>query len=197
MKVRLVVINLEGKALQWHQNWSKFKRGNEAVTWEAYVQALEERFGEHNGQDPMAELLALKQTGKVCDYHDQFEFLLGRVELSEEYVVSFFLNGLKNVIQQSVKMFMPKTLSQAYALAHLQETTLKTLQQELNLNHKKPYPLLTTPNYQSRISSSSPLLPTPRYPPKPQPKNTYIHNNSNHNPTFNTSRIRPIIDFDD
>ena len=131
------------------------------------MQALEKRFGAHNGQDPIIELLVLRQNGKVCDYHDQFESLLGRVELNKEYVVSFFLNGLKNVIQQPVKMFMPKTLSQAYAFAHLQETTLKTLQQELNLNHKKPYPLLTTPNYQPRTSPSSPLLPTPRYPPKP------------------------------
>ena len=117
------------------------------------MQALEERFGEHNGQDPMAELLALKQTGKVCDYHDQFEFLLGRVELSEEYAVSFSLNGLKSAIQQPVKMFMPKNINQAYAIAYLQETTLKTLQQELIPSNKKLPPLLPTPR--------PPLLPTP------------------------------------
>ena len=81
------------------------------------------------GKDPMAELLKLKQTGKVSNYYDQFESLLGKVELSEEYVVRFFLNGLKNEIQQPMKMFMPKTLHQAYPLAYLQETTLKTLQQ--------------------------------------------------------------------
>ena len=88
---------------------------------------MEGHFGDHTGQDPMAKLLSLRQTGKVFDYHDQFEALLGRVELSEEYAVSFSLNGLKSAIQQPVKMFMPKNLNQAYALAHLRETTLKTL----------------------------------------------------------------------
>ena len=73
---------------------------------------LEERFGEYINGDPMTELLTLKRKGKVSTYHDQFEFLLGRVELSKEYKVSFFLNDLKPVIQQQVRMFMPKTLNQ-------------------------------------------------------------------------------------
>ena len=99
LKVKLESINLEGRALHWHQNWVKFKKRNKAVPWEVYVQAMKDRFGDHQGLDPMSELLSLKQTGKVCDYHDQFESLLGRVEISEEYAISFFLNGLKSVIQ--------------------------------------------------------------------------------------------------
>ena len=106
----------KGRALQWHQNWVKYKKGNVNVTWEEYVQALEGKFGDHNKGDPMAELLNLKQLGTVSHYHDQFEYLLGMVDLSEEYTISFFLNGLKLVIQQ-VKMFMPKNLNQAYTLA--------------------------------------------------------------------------------
>ena len=31
LKVKLAAINLEGKGLHWHQNWVKFKKGNEAV----------------------------------------------------------------------------------------------------------------------------------------------------------------------
>ena len=131
----------------------------------------------------MFELLSLKQTGKVCDYHDQFESLLRRVEISEDYAISFFLNGLKNAIQQPVRMFMPRTLNQAYALAHLQETTLKTLQQELTTPNKKPLPpLLPTPR--------PPLLPTPKQFPKPPQK-------PNTNLAYPNSRMRPSIDFDD
>ena len=84
-----------------------------------YVQALEEIFGDLNSRDPMAELLSLKQWGKVSNYHNEFEFLLGRIDLSKEYVVSFFLNGLKLVIQQEVGIFIPKTLNEAYTLALL------------------------------------------------------------------------------
>ena len=89
------------------------------VTWETYVQALESRFGELAHGDPMAKLLKIKQTGTVFEYHDSFEFWLGRVDIIKEYAVSFFLNGLKPVIQQPVKMFMPKLLSQAYVFAQL------------------------------------------------------------------------------
>ena len=97
-QVRLASINLSGRALQWHQNWIKYKWGNQVVTWDAYVKALEDRFGEQGCGDPITELLSLKQTGTVSSYHDQFECLLGKVEQSKEYAVSFYLNGLKKVL---------------------------------------------------------------------------------------------------
>lgn len=100
--VKLAAINLEGRALQWHQNWIKYKKGTTNVSWAEYVQALEGRFGDLSIGDPMAELLALKQSGTVSQFHDKFEFYLGRVDLTEEYAISFFLNGLKPLIQQQV-----------------------------------------------------------------------------------------------
>ena len=81
--MKLATINLIGRALQWHQNWSKFKKTTRNVSWEEYVQELEKHFGDHIGQDPMVELLSLKQTGKVSNYHDQFETLLGKVDLTK------------------------------------------------------------------------------------------------------------------
>ena len=118
-KVKLAVINLEGRALQWHQNWRKYKGGEESISWEDYIEAVESRFGEQGHKDPMSELLGLKQTGNVSTYHDQFEFWLGRVNISEEYAVSFYLNGIKPAIQWQVRMFMPKTLNQALTLVKL------------------------------------------------------------------------------
>ena len=170
MKVKLATINLEGRALRWHQNWVKYKKGTTNVAWEDYVKALDDRFGDLSSGDPMAELLALKQSGTVSHFHDQFEFYLGRVELTEAYAVSFFLNGLKPVIQQQVRMFTPKTLNQAYTLAQLQETSLKTLQQELQ---KKP-PILPHPNPFPRIQPK-PITATPNNPStytKPFQRNT-------------------------
>ena len=69
------------------------------MLWSKYVNALENRFGEQGHKDPMSELLKFKQVGTISSYHDQFEFWLGRIEISEEYVVSFYLNGLKPIIQ--------------------------------------------------------------------------------------------------
>ena len=65
----------------------------------------------------MVKQQTLKQSGTISNYHDQFEFLLGKVDLSEEYVISSLLSGLKLVIKEQVRMFMPKTLNQAYTLA--------------------------------------------------------------------------------
>lgn len=50
------------------------------------------RFGELY-DDPMAELKALKQTGSVHEYHDMFDALTGRLQLSEEYLLSCYLGG--------------------------------------------------------------------------------------------------------
>ena len=88
-------------------------------------------------------MLSLKQLGTVSVYHDQFKFLLGKVDLTKKHTVNIFLNGLKNVIQPQVRMFILKILYQTFALAKLQETTLQTL------------------------ARKAPLLPTPSNLPKP------------------------------
>ncbi|XP_042051546.1 uncharacterized protein LOC121796836 [Salvia splendens] len=120
-KVCLAVINFEGRALQWFQNWSKYQDRAMSTPWPLFLQALEARFGDQLLGDPMTELLALKQTGAFAEYHDRFELLLGRVSLSESYAISHFINGLKPVVQKAVRMFMPQTLVHAYALARLQD----------------------------------------------------------------------------
>lgn len=133
LKVKLAAVNLEGRALQWHVNWIRYMGGNELVIWEEYVAALEIRFGTQGHKDPIYELLKIKQTGTVSAYHDLFEFLLDRVTVSEDYAVSFFINGLKPIIQQQVKMFFPKTVSQAYDLAQLfEDLAARTYSYEAN-----------------------------------------------------------------
>ena len=119
-KVRLAIINLEGRALQWFHNWAKYQEVPTATPWPLFLQALEGRFGDHLLGDPMSELLALKQTGSFAEYHDRFELLLGRVSISEAYAISHFVNGLRPYVQKTVRLFMPQTLVHAYALARLQ-----------------------------------------------------------------------------
>ncbi|XP_042038066.1 uncharacterized protein LOC121783946 [Salvia splendens] len=64
-KVRLAVINFEGRALQWFQNWSKYQDRAMTTPWPLFLQALEARFGDQLLGDPMTELLALKQSGAI------------------------------------------------------------------------------------------------------------------------------------
>ncbi|XP_042013895.1 uncharacterized protein LOC121762165 [Salvia splendens] len=154
-KVRLVVINFEGRALQWFQNWSKYQDQSMSTPWPLFLQALEARFGDQLLGDPMTELLALKQSGSFADYHDRFELLLGRVSLSESYAISHFINGLKPSIQKVVRMFMPQTLVHAYALARLQDMSVP-VKDNLPPNARRFIPQDTRTSH-----TTAPLLSTP------------------------------------
>ena len=122
VKVKIAAMNLEGKALQWHQIFMKSRLTREAPSWEEYVKELSSRFGDSLYDDPMGELKSLKQTGSVQEYHDLFEELLNRVDLPEDYATSCFISGLKPDIQLSVRMFMPKNIRHARILARMEET---------------------------------------------------------------------------
>lgn len=54
---------------------------------------------------PMAELMNLKQIGMIQAYMDMFDKILNNVYLSEEYIKSCLLSGLKGKIQYQVRMF--------------------------------------------------------------------------------------------
>ncbi|KAL0329173.1 UNVERIFIED_CONTAM: hypothetical protein Sradi_4904000 [Sesamum radiatum] len=93
-KVKLAAMHLEGRDLQWHQVYMKSRMTREVPNWEEYIRALYDRFGTQLYDDPMAELMNLKQVGIVQHYLDKFDELLNRVHLLESYVVSCLLAGL-------------------------------------------------------------------------------------------------------
>ena len=113
-------------------------------------------------QNPL-ELLSLKQTGTIVEYHDQFVFLLENVELFEGYAISLFLNGLKNAIYKHVKMFKPTTFQQAFVIAKFQEFILKKLHQESTTTLQQSL-LPPNPTQIPKITSKhQPLLPDSQF----------------------------------
>ncbi|PKA46982.1 putative mitochondrial protein [Apostasia shenzhenica] len=134
-KVKLASIYLDGIALEWHQN---FSRSNPTpIGWGVYKEAIKERFGETAYDDPMYELSILKQTGTIQDYNNQFDALLTRVVLPENYVVSCYLGGLKEELLGMVRLMKPKSLREAFSVAKLQESNL-IQQQKKNKGWYKP-----------------------------------------------------------
>ncbi|KAK4431103.1 hypothetical protein Salat_0872300 [Sesamum alatum] len=87
-KVRLAAMHMEGKALQWHQVYMKSQLTREAPHWEEYVHALNDWFGTFLYEDPMSELMNLKETGVVQEYMDIFDELLNCLQLTKTYAVS-------------------------------------------------------------------------------------------------------------
>jgi len=77
--------------------------------------------------DPLAELMKLRQNGSVAQYQEKFNTLLNRVDLFVVQAVSYFLSGLNEEVQCVVRMFKPASLHGAYCLAKLQEATLASI----------------------------------------------------------------------
>ncbi|KAG8386825.1 hypothetical protein BUALT_Bualt03G0189200 [Buddleja alternifolia] len=165
-KVQLAALHLDGKALQWHQVYVKAHLTRELPGWEEYIKALHDRFGSVTFQDPMSELMNLRQVSSVKDYLDKFHELLNNVDLSEAYAVSCFLARLKNEIVVQVRMFKPKSLQEAVSLAKLQEQAF-ILAAKRNVGSFK---------HNSTFQKNTPLLPTP-----PQSYNSF---SSTTTPTF-------------
>lgn len=59
--VRTVMLELEGKALDWHHFYTQRQGGFRMLSWETYAQSLREHFGSRFFQDPIADLVSLKQ----------------------------------------------------------------------------------------------------------------------------------------
>ncbi|KAG8381885.1 hypothetical protein BUALT_Bualt05G0019300 [Buddleja alternifolia] len=169
-KVKLAAVYLEGKALQWHQMFMKGRLTREVPNWEEYIRALNDRFGALVYDDPMSELVNLKQVGNVQQYLDKFDEIVNCMDLPDHYALSCFLGGLKGEISVNVCMFRPKSLQEAISLAKLQEQAISITQKRPSILPKpNSFPLKSqpvTPYYKNHTTS-------PLYkPPMPQPPYT-------------------------
>lgn len=72
--------------------------------------------------DPMSELVKLKQTRGVSELHKSFDRAMTRLNLEPSYAISIFLEGLKPELGDVIRILKPYYLPQAYHLARLQET---------------------------------------------------------------------------
>ncbi|GJU46257.1 retrotransposable element Tf2 [Tanacetum coccineum] len=143
-KVKIASIHLHDKALDWHRNFER--RNGLEVTWERYSEEVLQRFGPIV-EDPMADLKNLRQTSTIKVYQDEFDALLSKVDITESQAVSMFLGGMNTDIAMMVRMFKPRTLSDTYCLANLQEAT--------NESRIKSKPVYTSYRNVSSTSSGS------------------------------------------
>ena len=90
MKVQIASMYLEGKALQWHFATIKKLDINDILLWEDYERLGMEHFGKYY-DDPIAELISLRQTCSVSDYLEYFELILARLQASN---IRFSLTSL-------------------------------------------------------------------------------------------------------
>lgn len=120
-RVRLASIHLDGLSLQWHLDYMR-QKFDICPTWNQYVADVTTRFGDAY-EDPLSNLLKIKQGSKIEDYINEFELALTQVNLIPEHSLSIFLAGLEHTTQMHVRMFHPTTIAQATNLARLYEAT--------------------------------------------------------------------------
>ena len=70
MRVKIASIHLSGRALIWHQSYIKGFAAGVWPPWENYKTAILARFGTGPFDDPLAELIKLKQLGSVAQYQE-------------------------------------------------------------------------------------------------------------------------------
>ncbi|GJX40716.1 putative mitochondrial protein [Tanacetum coccineum] len=151
-KIRTVSIDMYDTTLTWHLQF--IKSHGETINWGVYEEAVLKRFGSVN-EDPMAELKNLRYGSSMKDYQSNFERLLNLVDITKSQSLSMFIVGLPAAIELNVRMFRPRTLSDAFSLASLQEATLAVI-------NKKNTPLLATPRPASNWNANR----NTSYPPK-------------------------------
>ena len=61
--------------------------------WSEYKVAISTMFGAQPFDDPLADLMKLKQLGTVEQYQESFDAPLNRVELPVNHAISCFLSG--------------------------------------------------------------------------------------------------------
>jgi len=69
----------------------------------------------------MAELMRLRKRHFVTEYHEEFDSIITRLNISVTYVLICFVGGLKKDVQMIVRMFQSPIVSRDFALARMYE----------------------------------------------------------------------------
>lgn len=103
--------------------------------------------------DPIAEPKELKETEGIGDYHAKFELIRSRIRMSEEYLVSAYLAGLRLDTQMHIRMFHPRNTRECLVLGKLYEKA----------HPRKAYNSSWSANKSSGTNNAAKgLLPTPK-----------------------------------
>ena len=122
-KVTSASLYLTDNAAHWYQ---AFKMSSACHNWAQFRAAVLLEFDVNVHRDKMKSLLLLKQTGTVEEYKTQFLQLVYAVRLYEQnlsdtFLVTRFVTGLKDELRAHVEMQLPTTVQQAVTYAVVQE----------------------------------------------------------------------------
>nr|ABW74569.1 polyprotein [Boechera divaricarpa] len=104
---KVTLDSLDGEAATWHQSFMLSEEGRMiSRDWDLYKVEVMERFGDLL-EDPMAESKCLQETDGIVDYHAKFERIRIILNLSQDYLVSSYIAGLRMDTQMHGRRFIP------------------------------------------------------------------------------------------
>ncbi|GJS48611.1 ty3-gypsy retrotransposon protein [Tanacetum coccineum] len=106
--------------------WFRWMKHNKMITtWDGFLESVQNRFGPCKYEDPQGALSKLLQKGTVTQYQSEFEKLMNRVtDVFEGLLISFYISGLKPVIQRELLVSKPTSLGDAFSFARVTEVRL-------------------------------------------------------------------------
>ncbi|GAA0153942.1 hypothetical protein LIER_37772 [Lithospermum erythrorhizon] len=115
MNVEVATMHLEGDALNLYA-WINGE--DEILLWEELVKVFQENYGPPEFQNPNEFPCALKQTGTIIEYCQEFARLVARVKDWQDHcLLGVFLIGLKDELKTEVRIHKPRTVFKAASLA--------------------------------------------------------------------------------
>jgi len=125
-RVTAATMYLDGRAAHWFQ---AYKDSYGVLSWDQFQSAVLAEFDVTTHRDKITELLTLKQFDTVAEYKQSFEQLVYSIRLydktiSEPFLISQFVLGLKEELRAAVEIQLPDTVTKAATLAAIQEGLL-------------------------------------------------------------------------
>ena len=125
-RVTAATMYLDGRAAHWFQ---AYKDSYGVLSWDQFQSAVLAEFDVTTHRDKITELLTLKQFATVAEYKQSFEQLVYSIRLydktiSEPFLISQFVLGLKEELRAAVEIQLPDTVTKAATLAAIQEGLL-------------------------------------------------------------------------
>jgi hypothetical protein len=117
--------------------------------WVELCVVVEAKFGTEMYHNYMRDLLAIKQTSDVIDYHSRFVDAMHKVMLHHQghdqvLFVQKFIDGLKSEISNAIMLHKPRTIHAAMSLAIMQEEVLDTSSRRFSARPSKNITDFTT-----------------------------------------------------
>ncbi|XP_026410555.1 uncharacterized protein LOC113305769 [Papaver somniferum] len=122
-------IYLDVKSDKWFLN---FQVGRARITWYEFAHGIFSRFENPVEENFIGSFNKLVQLNSVEEYFEEFKalkalMLANNPSLSEHYFIMSFISGLKEELRNSVAMFYPKSLTQAFSLARMEEQKCQSI----------------------------------------------------------------------